>query len=271
MTPEGIPTPAIITRASLERIGVRVMVVDAGLATNPQVPFFSCNLGASRDPSVERALPEFHKAMEFGKYIGSLISGYRAVFIGESVPGGTTTAQAVMNCLGNDFNTSSSLPHNPDMEKLKIISKAQQRVDNSELDAEQCIVEYGDYMMPVALGISRSLRDNTVVYCGGTQMANVFDLDRRVNQPTGKRYVATTRWVMEHRPETMKRLVGTENVIVSKINFSTMPQQGLREYENGHVREGAGMGGAFALYSIIDGNMPGLYNEISRLYDRLKS
>lgn len=271
MTPEGIPTPSIITRAALERTGIKVMIVDAGLASHPLTPFFSGNLHPSLDPSLEKALPDYRKAMEFGRYIGSLITGYRAIFIGESVPGGTTTAQAVMKCLGNDLNTSSSLRQNPDDTKLKVIRKAEKRVGNADLDAEQCVEEYGDYMMAVALGIGNALRENTVIYCGGTQMANVFNLDRIVNLPTGKRYVATTKWVMDHRAETMDKLVGSENIVVSNIDFSAMPQQGLREYENGHVREGAGMGGAFAIYSILDGNMQGLYNEISLLYDRLRN
>ena len=271
MTPEGIPTPAIVTKACLDGVAVKVIVVDAGLAATPQVPFISGNLGASLDPSVERALPEFERALDFGKYVGSLISGYKVVFMGESVPGGTTTAQAVMKCVGNNFNTSSSLPSDPDMEKLRLINKAQKRLGNTELKTDQCIAEYGDYMMPVALGISSSLQESTLVYCGGTQMANVFSLDRKVNKPTAKRYVATTKWVMDHRPETMKKLVGNENLIISNIDFSTMPQQGLREYENGHVREGAGMGGAFALYSILNGDMKALYNDISSLYERLSS
>lgn len=271
MTPEGIPTPAIVTRACLDRIGVKVIIVDAGLAATPKVPFISGNIGASLDPSIERALPDFQKALNFGKYVGTLISGYKVVFLGESVPGGTTTAQAVMKCVGNNFNTSSSLPSDPEGEKHRLIKKAQQRLGDTDLKADQCIAEYGDYMMPVALGISSVLQESTLVYCGGTQMANVFSLDRMLNKPTAKRYVATTKWVMDHRPETMKKLVESENLIISNIDFTTMPHQGLREYENGHVREGAGMGGAFALYSILNGNMKALYNDISNLYERLSS
>ena len=51
------------------------------------------------------------------------------VILGESIPGGTTTALAVMLSIGIDANNkmSSSMPHNPHNLKNMIVGKSMER------------------------------------------------------------------------------------------------------------------------------------------------
>lgn len=272
MTPEGIPTPAIVTKACLEVSGTKTMVVNAGLSVSPKVPFFQTDLHTALNPAEAKALPDFRKAFHAGMYIGDLLDGkYGIIVLAESVPGGTTTAQAVLSSLGMNLSTSSTMPSDPVQIKNEIVKKAIERSGYFHDKPEMAVEHYGDYMMPLALGISRSAKDSNIIFAGGTQMSSVFYLNSRINQNLSNRFQATTRWVMDHRKDTVQSLVPSENLIVSEASFSGMEEKGLRLYENGHVREGAGMGAALWLASLKEKNMGMIYSSIEKYYRKLKA
>ena len=265
MTENGIPTPSIITRATIETSGVETLIVDAGMVEDPEIPFIKTGLGPALNGSEQRALPNYDRALEFGKYIGNLIDGrYKHIFIAESVPGGTTTAYTVLSSLGIMDMTSSSMKESPDNIKKELAQKALKRIDKRATVPEK-IRETGDYMMPIALGISSTVKGSNIFFSGGTQMATVFYLDKLINN--GKnRYVFTTVYIMKDKRDLMEKLAGS-NIIYADTNFTGM--KGLEYYEEGYVKEGTGFGAAFGIASILGNNTDAIYNSIENVYNRL--
>jgi len=241
MTPEGIPTPAIVSLACNSILGLRIIVADCGFRNFPRIPFFYSGIGPAEDPSTTTALPEFERSLEFGRYLGSLIGSLDNIVIAETVPGGTTTAQAVLRMLGSNAVTSSSMISDPRDIKEEVVSMALKRCGRIE-DPMMAVRETGDYTMSVALSMLEDLGDRNVIFAGGTQMANILNLDRMINEPDGQRILATTSWIMDHRGAAIRELVPDDDIVISRLDFSKSQYQGLREYERGHVREGVGMG-----------------------------
>ncbi len=264
MTPDGIPTPAIITRAALNLSGLNVLIVDAGLQVFPAVPFMYTGLGGARNPVSADALDRGERAFEYGRIIGKYLDrSYSTLILAESVPGGTTTAYLTLRSGGLSLDTSSSMPGDPRDLKEEIFRKSGSLMISSPCDR---IKKYGDYMMALSVSISSEF-SGTIIYGGGTQMGNVYDLDRRINGYNDKRYVSTTSWVMKHRPGTMHALVPDDKLLVADLDFSGMNKTGLRKYEDGNVREGAGMG-ASSYYALLDHTRDDLYAEIERTYEK---
>lgn len=56
-TPDGLPTPAVLTRASLELLGLPVLVVDAGSKVEPRIPHAELPSRTVGDIRSGRALP----------------------------------------------------------------------------------------------------------------------------------------------------------------------------------------------------------------------
>ncbi len=265
MTDNGIPTPSIITRAAIEISGIETLIVDAGMVEDPKIPFIKTGLGTALNGSEQTALPEYDRALEFGKYIGNLIDGrYKHIFIAESVPGGTTTAYAVLSSLGIMDMTSSSMKDSPDNIKKELAQKALKRIGKRATVPEK-IMETGDYMMPLALGISSAVKNSNIFFSGGTQMATVFYLDKLINN--GKnRYVFTTRYIMNDKKDLMEKLAGS-NIIYANTDFTGM--RGLEYYEEGYVKEGTGFGAAFGIASILGNSNDAIYKSIGNVYNRL--
>ena len=64
-------------------------------------------------------------SIEYGKSLGKIMSqNTDCLVIGESIPGGTTTALAVLRGFGLECNVSSSMQNNPLDLKNKIVSDA---------------------------------------------------------------------------------------------------------------------------------------------------
>ncbi len=264
MTSGGIPTPAIITRASNEISKINTLIIDSGLTEYPKIPFLYTGLREARNFSEETALKNYENAINYGEYIGKLIDNkYKYIFIAESVPGGTTTAYAVLKALGYDYMTSSSLKENPDSVKNDLIDRAFKRVKLNRNDYNNIIREYGDYMMALSAGISRNVKKSNIIYSGGTQMANVYLLDKLINK-SRNRYVFTTKYVMNDRNDLMRNIVN-DNIIYSNTDFSNI--NGLNYYEKGYVKEGTGFGAAFGLSYILTENEKEIYSNIKRVYN----
>ncbi len=264
MTSNGIPTPAIITRASNEISKINTLIIDSGLMEYPKIPFLYTGLKEAKKFSEETALKNYENAVNYGEYIGKLIDNtYKYIFIAESVPGGTTTAYAVLKALGYDYMTSSSLKDNPGIIKNDLVEKAFKRIRLNRNDYNNIIKEYGDYMMALSIGISRNVKKSNIIYSGGTQMANVYLLDKLINR-SKNRYVFTTKYIMNDDHNLMKNIVN-DNVMYSNTDFSGI--NGLKYYENGYVKEGTGFGATFGLSYIFSEDENMIYDNIKRVYN----
>ncbi|ASA77510.1 nicotinate mononucleotide-dependent phosphoribosyltransferase CobT [Thermococcus sp. 5-4] len=251
VTPEGHPTPAIITKAARELTGFPMMVVRAGTYLAPLVPHVHVSGHVGRDLRKEPALPEFGEIVRLAKLFGEELNktDFEEIVIGESTPGGTTTAQAVLRALGYDARTSSAAPSNPTDLKERVIAEGFWRAgieagDLAERPLE-ALRQFGDPMIAAVVGISLGFRKN-VVLAGGTQMLAVAALLRALGEDTERFMIATTKWVVNDKSATFLKTAREIGVITyaADLDFSKSEFRGLRDYERGYVKEGVGAGGA---------------------------
>jgi len=246
-TPEGIPTPALVTRALTS--DVPKLVVDAGARVQPQVP--RVVLGGVPGGDIRwGALPReaAERIVKNGVLLGRQLAGLGRVVLGESIPGGTTTAMAVLVALGYEAwgRSSSAAPNNPKGLKTAVVKEAVSRL-KPPVDAVTAASEVGDpvhlAMAAIALGVVAA--GGEVLLAGGTQMAAVAALFKALGGDPGRLAVVTTRWIVEDRSADflgLMREVGVGRVYHSKSSFANSRCRGLRAYEEGYVKEGVAMG-----------------------------
>jgi len=133
MTPDGKPTPGILTKTALESASIPHLTINAGSKITPQLPFIETGLSFGKNISVEPAMSDSQvsTAVEFGRIVGrNMASLTDCLVIGESIPAGTTTALAVLRAFGFDAKVSSSIPTNPTKLKNEIVDSALKRIDS---------------------------------------------------------------------------------------------------------------------------------------------
>jgi uncharacterized protein (TIGR00303 family) len=249
MTPSGAPSPAVITRASILLTEIPYLFINAGLRVRPKIPTIDINAQPGGDirkgNAVADALEIYTKSRALGKKL-SKFSDF--VIIGESVPGGTTTAMAVMKALGYDGKVSSSFPENPLDIKNMVVSEGMMNsgislgsLRNQPLRAVECI---GDPMMAAAAGLVDGLETKTVL-AGGTQMVSVLSIIKHLGLKRDVS-IATTHYVADDTSANfreMTEILGYK-AYAADPGFGDSRFPGLRMYETGDVKEGVGAGGA---------------------------
>lgn len=172
----------------------------------------------------------------------------KELVIGESTPGGTTTAQAVLWALGYEARTSSASSENPQALKERVITEAFNRLGIAKGDLKdnplEALRQFGDPMMATLIGLSLGFR-GSVVLAGGTQMLAVSALLKALGEDLGRFMVATTKWVVNDPSatflETAKGGIGGVITYSADLDFSGGSEfPGLRAYEEGYVKEGVG-------------------------------
>ena len=254
VSPGGCPTPAVVTRAVRELLGFDAAVVDAGLATPTGAPTVAVGARPGddiREPDPVRTAPgAFAAARSFGQGLPD-----DRIVVGETVPGGTTTAMAVLRALGEDFlpATSSSLPENPVDLKERVVAAA---FEASDLDPGQAahtpelaVRFVGDPVLAVASGVvAGALESGTdVVLGGGTQLLAVAALVRHAGVPAPAT-LATTSYLAADVPDLDAAADALDlDLTVSDPGFDAPEAGPLAAYADGVAKEGAGMGGALHL------------------------
>jgi len=166
--------------------------------------------------------------------------------IGESIPGGTTTAMAVLKGFDINANVSSSIPKNPLELKNKVVNDALKR-SNSK-DAYDVIANVGDPMIPVVAGmLSTASQTSKVLLAGGTQMAAVLALGHSTGFDENNIAIGTTSYIVNDNSanflDTIKEIADIPILIINpKLDDSKI--DGLKSYSEGFVKDGAGAGGA---------------------------
>ncbi len=249
MTPDGKPTPALLTKAALESASIPSIVINAGSKVPPKLPFIDMDLEYGKNIASEAALSEddVKKAVEYGRIIGRFLGASTdCLVIGESIPGGTTTALGVLEGLGIRALVSSSMPNNPVQLKNEIVKNALKRVHSQ--DPFDVIAQLGDPMIPTIAGIlSTASEISKVILAGGTQMAAVLAFAKNVGFDGKNTVIGTTSYVVDDASanllETVKRIFDIP-ILVAKLKLGESKISGLRSYAEGFVKEGAGAGGA---------------------------
>ncbi len=130
MTPDGKPTPALLTKVALESASIPHIVINAGSKIIPDIPFLETGLEPGKNIQNEPALDRYYvlRAVEHGRIIGRTLGALTdCLVIGESIPAGTTTAMAVLKGFDIDAKVSSSIPKNPIELKNNVVNAALKR------------------------------------------------------------------------------------------------------------------------------------------------
>ncbi len=273
--PLGPPSPVVITRAALQAVGVEALVVDAGTRIPPRTPRLDLGGEPGRCITTGHALdlaPDLEdRARAAGRYLAATAPW---LILAESVPGGTTTAQALLQALGvpAEGRVSSSMPGGNHELKRRVVARALEAAAlRPGAGALSVAAAVGDPMQPAAalIALEASLRV-PVVLAGGTQMAAVAALalrlcaEGRPGRPD-RISVATTRWVAEDPSADlaglMHHLERPVPTVAAALDFSDSPLVGLRRYEEGLVKEGVGAGAAACAAFHVAGLSPAQLRE----------
>ena len=256
VTPEGIPTPALITMSALRLADIPVLVISGGLRINPYVPFLDLGGKPGKDVRTGEAVDDVEEIMDRARIAGENLSKTNDyLVVGESIPGGTTTALGVLLAMGIDARgkVSSSMPGNPHELKIKTVEEGLKAgkirfgaLANDPVRAISCV---GDPVMPAFAGLVLGAADRVpVLMAGGTQMSAILAVVNALN-PSILRNVAigTTRWILVDKTADLKGIITQTAdipVLAADLNFGESRFGGLKAYEVGVVKEGVGAGGA---------------------------
>ena len=262
--PLGAPGPAGITRAALGLAGVQARFVGVGLRHWPATE--CVRLHPQPGASIEGgcAVPAAPELFEAGCRLGQELGAQAPYLVlGESVPGGTTTALALLLALGFDAEgrVSGSQPGNAHLLKSKVaraaLAAARLAPGDGRADPIGAVAAVGDPMQPVVAGLAAGAarRGCDVLLAGGSQMLAVAALLAALEGSAALERVTigTTRWV-----------------VAANLDFSASRHPALHAYERGLVKEGVGAGGACVAALLATGATLGkLQAAIDAAYDLL--
>ena len=278
MKPGGAPTPAVMTRAALQLTGMPYLFVNAGLRIVPNVPVIDLGAEPGRDIRYGRAVlrPDAisNSASLIGLQLGKLAD---SVIIGESIPGGTTTALGVLTALGYDYGVSSSCKENPLKIKRDVvqqgISASGITLDAVQNDPMRAVASVGDPMMPAVVGLVRGMAssDCEIVLAGGTQMITVFALLKHLGIDRDNISIATTKYVYQDSSFDFDAVIRDLGCSIHVVDpgFADSAITGLRKYEAGEVKEGVGAGGAMYAAGMLGIDQKTILDRIEAVYAEL--
>ena len=258
ITPEGIPSPAIISRAALRISKTPFLVIDAGSKIKPSIPFISFGLDPGQNIETGHAVDTsaVERAFEYGNMLGKQLgNAFDLVVLGESIPGGTTTALGVLHALGVDARNkvSSSMQRNPHALKNHVLQQAilNSGISFAELknSPKEAISRLGDPMIPSIAGISQGVISvgGNVLLGGGTQMAAVLGILKSLGANMRHMFVGTTVYVAYDNSSDILGLIRSISkevtILAADLHMQESTIQGLTTFPEGFVKEGVGAGG----------------------------
>ena len=295
--PAGV-SPALISHVVLSQLGLleRTQVLDLGCAIAAAVPHLRLpgleSVGPARCLSTGQALAPARVAalVQRGSAWGRRWDPAEPLLLAECVPGGTTTALAVLEGLGVAAAglVSGSLRQPAHGLKAALVAQglAAASFEAADLtgvahppafaDPLNVLAALGDPMQAFAAGLvgAAAARGTPVLLAGGSQMAAVLALALALAEP-GQRpaladrlVVATTAWVAEEAGSNLALLlerIGARwqvrpQLEVAALRFRDCSSAALLDYERGYVKEGVGAGGLALLWQLA-GRQPGALAE----------
>lgn len=250
ISPTGIPTPAILSKACTDLIKPNYLSIKTGLNIETSAPMVNIDSKPGNDIRKEIAVQNPKNIYENSKVVGESLSKNkddRYYLLGESIAGGTTTALGVLRALGYNAMVSSSLEENPVDLKREVIKKGMEKSNISigSLKGKpfKAIKTMGDPIIPTIAGLAVGL-DSFIVLSGGTQMAAVAAVLKELNE-LDNTIIGTTKWIMNDNSNNIEELASKIdiNLLNSNISFKNTEYKGLKAYEKGVVKEGVGAGG----------------------------
>ena len=268
MTPDGKPTPGLLTKTALESASIPHLTIDAGSKISPQLPFIDTGMSFGKNISTEDAMidSQVSHAVDYGRIVGrSMASLTDCLIIGESIPGGTTTALAVLKALGYDAKVSSSIPNNPVELKNQIVKSALERIDSDH--PYSIVAKVGDPMIPFVAGMLSSASSvSNVMLAGGTQMAAVLAFATKIGFHEENTAIGTTSYITSDESANFTSLVSEiTDIPVISVNpgLENSKYVGLKAFSEGFAKEGVGAGGSIISSMIKTGNDSTKFLEIA--------
>ena len=265
-------TPALISHVCSKLINVYPVIVPLGIEVKPHFNHLIVEdrgLGPSNCLTTGKSMPRervvnlYKRGLEIGK------SSKEPILISESVPGGTTTAQAVMEAFGLRVSNlvGSSLFKAPRDLRRKVVQKGLLNANlKNDFDSFDVVAAVGDPFQAFSMGllIGARLAKQPVILSGGSQMLAVFLLVLEFLGAKNKDdfieniFIATTGWLV--KDNSLNDLLNLINEkydvnllgLASPLNFKSSIYKELKDYEIGHVKEGVGAGG-ISLLAYLNG------------------
>jgi uncharacterized protein (TIGR00303 family) len=277
--PGGV-SPALISYVASKFLKIEPTIISAGLLEKPSFSHLCLEpskIGPARCLSSGKAMDisRVRLLLDGGFKIGKKLR--KSLLITECVPGGTTTAFAVLSGLGVNVNGLISGSHrNPPSElKTNLVNQglkaAKLKKNPSSIDLMAAV---GDPFQPIAVGLLMGARESgqDILLGGGCQMLAVLALALNEIEPESRSIfvetilIGTTSWLVDESLSSSKKsnsFIHLMNHVAKhfKVNilglasgyrFNDSNQKVLRDYENGYVKEGVGAG-ALSLLAQING------------------
>lgn len=282
--PYDTPTPAVITKSALNLTKIPHVFVNAGLMILPDASIPMHDIGAAVGEDITTGIAVHHPKAIFEKaeQIGyELAPTTDHPVIGESIPGGTTTAMGVLIALGYNARVSSSADINPVELKCRIVSAAMTKnniiVGSLRNDPLKAVELLGDPMMPAVAGLVSGFKKYdpamNIILAGGTQMAAVYAVAKHLGVPLKNVDLATTRYVLEDETANFTELskdLGFK-AYISDPGFGKSRLPGIQRYDTGTIKEGAGAGGAMYLAQMMGFSDVEFREEVEHVCEVLKA
>ena len=269
--PAGV-SPALISWVAAEAVKIQPWVGSIGLSKTPpfaHLRFEKPELGpaacisSGHAMTPQRVLQLLNQGQRFGERLR------HPLVLAECVPGGTTTALAVLCGLGIPAHNliSGSAIHPPMALKRDLVRQGLQSAQFSATpSAQELLAAVGDPFQAFATGLLiGSLKSRQpLLLAGGSQMAAVMALALNMVSTKQRRLlskqvlIGTTAWLAgevltpsgSKRASLVELLALLENhfdvsicALASGLRFQGSRHLLLRDYELGHVKEGVGAGG----------------------------
>lgn len=285
VSPSGIVSPVVITRACLNLAKIVPQIVNCGTFIDAQVPRSTagsraaCSVSSGEAMTIEMVC----ELLDRGYSFGLKNSNGKCLTIAECVPGGTTTALAVLTGLGYDVRNalSSSIPNCNHDSRWQLVEEGLRRggIAVGEKDVLKIIAAVGDPMQPFVVGMALSAcRSTPTILAGGSMMLAVYAICRAIspnfdiNIEQAELGVITTKWVAFDAFAQLEKLSKEIEApfAASCPDFTRSRHAGLRAYEEGNVKEGIGAGAAMALaYYAQESSEARVVAAIDDCYDEL--
>tara|TARA_Y100001968_G_scaffold333944_1_gene401567 strand:- start:4773 stop:5948 length:1176 start_codon:yes stop_codon:yes gene_type:complete len=267
--PAGV-SPALISHVASKLIDLDTNVINVGLKQVSQSEYFSIEhppqgpalcLSSGKSMSLERVEALWNKGFEIGHQLD------KPILISECVPGGTTTAQAVLTGLGLEVGKliNGSVLNPPFQLKKNLIEKGLKQASlGLNPSPKKLLAAIGDPFQPLAVGLILGARSagQEVLLGGGAQMLAVLALAIRHEIKSARlKFVegillSTTSWLFNEKinssicdssiAQLMAKIEKLFDVsllgVSSGLNFKSSYSKALRDYELGYIREGVGAG-----------------------------
>lgn len=275
LSPSGCPTPAVVTRTVRELTGFDLLTIDAGLGARTAAPTVAIGDEPGADIRDPEPVPNAHDLFEGARELANALPDDR-LMVGESIPGGTTTALGVLRALGEPFGVSSSLPNNPlDLKDETVATGLRASgIEAGALSNQPGAAArlMGDPVLPSIAGLIAGAGERwaTVTLAGGTQMIAAAALARHAGV-NGSIRLATTAYVANDDAVDLAAAADALDLEteVTDPGFDRTDHPSMARYPTGEAKEGVGMGGALWLAGADGIAMETVRQRIETSYDQL--